>query len=310
MVAIEGSEGAGEGFIVVASLTSTSEVERPQIVGSSSVETGRDGVSNVQHEQAEVHCGSKESADPINSKSSGCLQKAQSEVQQPTEANSPLKGDLNTDPSNQCSEKSIHTDAKPTVSGNANKNKDVEPLSSTNKTQSSESTERLQKVKTLDLSSGGFSSSLGKTVQMQSSLEVACHSVATSPMTPPEGSAAFLFPYSSAKTGMVSANTAENKEFKSVATAPMSPQNLTAPEAIPEARSAGVEMRSVATAPMSPLNLTAPESIPEACTVGVMTRSVASAPMSPQSLTAPEAIPDASGGASIQGARAPPLLKF
>lgn len=85
-------------------------------------------------------------------------------------------------------------------------------------------------------------------VQTQVSLEVMYQSVATSPMTPPEGSAAFLFPSTFGKLGSRGATeadqTTESKdaelqvghevEFRSVATAPMTPIILTAPEVIPE----------------------------------------------------------------------------
>lgn len=85
-------------------------------------------------------------------------------------------------------------------------------------------------------------------VQTQVSLEVMYHSVATSPMTPPEGSAAFLFPSSFGKLASRCttevAQTTDTKdaelqvgvevEFRSVATAPMTPIILTAPEVIPE----------------------------------------------------------------------------
>ncbi|XP_048086861.1 flocculation protein FLO11 [Alosa alosa] len=293
VVDTEGSGGALEGCIVVASLTSTSEVERPQIVGSNSLETGRDSVSDAQCEEAKANSGSQVSSDPINSRGSGCLPKARTEAQQSTGANSPLNCNLSADGGSPGTEKPIHTQSKSVVTGNATEHKEMGQMSNTNESCASESKERLQKAKTLDLSSGRFSASSSKTVQGQSSLEVVTsHSVATSPMTPPEGSAAFLFPYSTATAGAGHASTMEIKEFKSVATAPMSPQNLTAPAAIPEAHSTGVEMRSVATAPMTPQNLTAPVAIPEIHTAGVEMRSVATAPMTPQNLTAPVAIPE------------------
>ncbi|XP_058654216.1 G protein-regulated inducer of neurite outgrowth 1 [Onychostoma macrolepis] len=84
-----------------------------------------------------------------------------------------------------------------------------------------------------------------QTVQTQVSLEVMYQSVATSPMTPPEGSGAFLFPSTFGKlankcsTDVSQTIDAEMQvgfqvEFRSVATAPMTPIILTAPEAIPE----------------------------------------------------------------------------
>ncbi|XP_054890596.1 G protein-regulated inducer of neurite outgrowth 1 [Poeciliopsis prolifica] len=59
-------------------------------------------------------------------------------------------------------------------------------------------------------------------IRTQVSLEVVqCQSVATSPMTPPEGDQAFYFPNSLGKCGGVSTET---KEFRSIATAPMTPR--------------------------------------------------------------------------------------
>lgn len=286
-----GREGPVEGCIVVASLTSTSEVERPQIVGSNCLETGK--LCNAQCKDTKVTGGKQESPEPISNNSSGCVLETQSEAKQSTETNSSLAGGLSTDLSSQCSAKPIPTESEPSGPGNTTSNKNVGQPPTRNKSCVGDSRERLQKAKTLDLSSGRFSASPGKTatVQGQSSLEVVvCHSVATSPMTPPEGSAAFLFPYSSA--GGANGDIEGKKEFRSVATAPMSPQNLTAPEALPDIRTAEVEKRSVATAPMSPQNLTAPEALPDVRTAGVEMRSVATAPMSPQNLTAPETIPD------------------
>ncbi|XP_056118501.1 G protein-regulated inducer of neurite outgrowth 1 [Rhinichthys klamathensis goyatoka] len=82
-------------------------------------------------------------------------------------------------------------------------------------------------------------------VQTQVSLEVMYQSVATSPMTPPEGSAAFIFPSTFGKlANKCSTEVSQTKdaelqvglqvEVRSVATAPMSPITLTAPEVIPE----------------------------------------------------------------------------
>ena len=69
-------------------------------------------------------------------------------------------------------------------------------------------------------------------MQTQSSLEApSCHSVATSPMTPPQGSGDYFFPYSFRKAGL---DTAELPQplYRSVATAPMSP--LTPAFTVPE----------------------------------------------------------------------------
>ncbi|XP_062332428.1 uncharacterized protein LOC134032473 isoform X1 [Osmerus eperlanus] len=72
-------------------------------------------------------------------------------------------------------------------------------------------------------------------IQTQVSLEVVqCHSVATSPMTPPEGAGAFHFLYSSTKLGAVDVETGgvemhagRKVEYRSVATAPMTPRTPT-----------------------------------------------------------------------------------
>lgn len=72
-------------------------------------------------------------------------------------------------------------------------------------------------------------------IRTQVSLEVVqCQSVATSPMTPPGGQQAFYFPSSVGKCGTVSAETKDAEmqvgqqvEFRSVATAPMTPRTPT-----------------------------------------------------------------------------------
>lgn len=69
-------------------------------------------------------------------------------------------------------------------------------------------------------------------IRTQVSLEVVqCQSVATSPMTPPEGDHAFYFPSSFGKSGAVGTETKDAElqagqqvEFRSVATAPMTPR--------------------------------------------------------------------------------------
>uniref|UniRef100_A0A3Q3BNL8 G protein-regulated inducer of neurite outgrowth C-terminal domain-containing protein n=1 Tax=Haplochromis burtoni TaxID=8153 RepID=A0A3Q3BNL8_HAPBU len=72
-------------------------------------------------------------------------------------------------------------------------------------------------------------------IRTQVSLEVVqCQSVATSPMTPPEGDQAFYFPTSFGKCGAVGTETKDAElqvgqqvEFRSVATAPMTPRTPT-----------------------------------------------------------------------------------
>ncbi|CAK6956345.1 G protein-regulated inducer of neurite outgrowth 3 [Scomber scombrus] len=67
-------------------------------------------------------------------------------------------------------------------------------------------------------------------IRTQVSLEVVqCQSVATSPMTPPEGDHAFYFPSSVGRCGGVDAElqVGQQVEFRSVATAPMTPRTPT-----------------------------------------------------------------------------------
>ncbi|KTG06451.1 hypothetical protein cypCar_00020203 [Cyprinus carpio] len=121
------------------------------------------------------------------------------------------------------------------------KPEDVEvKLKKTKSTESKDSGRPSQETLTLTRSPGRT-----QTVQTQVSLEVMYQSVATSPMTPQEGSSAFLFPSTFGKlANKCSTDVAQTKdaemqvgpqvEFRSVATAPMTPIILTAPEVIPE----------------------------------------------------------------------------
>ncbi|XP_061092365.1 G protein-regulated inducer of neurite outgrowth 1 [Conger conger] len=82
-------------------------------------------------------------------------------------------------------------------------------------------------------------------MQTQSSLEApSCHSVATSPMTPPQGSGDYFFPYSFQKAGL---NTGEVSQplYRSVATAPMSP--LTPAITVPESPCPEIKVTSAET---------------------------------------------------------------
>ncbi|XP_060905123.1 G protein-regulated inducer of neurite outgrowth 1 [Labrus mixtus] len=80
-------------------------------------------------------------------------------------------------------------------------------------------------------------------IRTQVSLEVVqCQSAATSPMTPPEGGQAFCFPSSSLRCGAVGAETKDAElqvghqvEYRSVATAPMTPRTPVA-TSFPEVR--------------------------------------------------------------------------
>uniref|UniRef100_A0A3Q4MW94 G protein-regulated inducer of neurite outgrowth C-terminal domain-containing protein n=1 Tax=Neolamprologus brichardi TaxID=32507 RepID=A0A3Q4MW94_NEOBR len=85
-------------------------------------------------------------------------------------------------------------------------------------------------------------------IRTQVSLEVVqCQSVATSPMTPPEGDQAFYFPTSFGKCGAVGTGTKDAElqvgqqvEFRSVATAPMTPRTptiMTFPQVMKEPKS-------------------------------------------------------------------------
>ncbi|MBN3320619.1 GRIN1 protein, partial [Atractosteus spatula] len=88
--------------------------------------------------------------------------------------------------------------------------------------------------------------------EIQVSLEALCKSAATSPMTPPEGCAAFFFPYSTGKgappgveevkiaTKDAELQVGHQVESRSVATAPMSPLSLTAEASYPEIQIKGV----------------------------------------------------------------------
>ncbi|KAM4621883.1 uncharacterized protein gprin1 [Polymixia lowei] len=81
-------------------------------------------------------------------------------------------------------------------------------------------------------------------IHTQVSLEVVqCHSVATSPMTPPDGVQTFFFPNSCGRSEATEAETRDAElqvgkqvEFRSVATAPMTPKTPTAPTGIPDVR--------------------------------------------------------------------------
>ncbi|XP_056328781.1 G protein-regulated inducer of neurite outgrowth 1 [Danio aesculapii] len=164
-------------------------------------------------------------------------------------------------------------------------------------------------------------------VQTQVSLEVMYHSVATSPMTPPEGSGTFIFPSTFGKLANKCNQDdiqTKNVEMHSVATAPMTPIVLNAPEThsvatapmtpivlnAPELHSIGTapmtplvlnapELHSIGTAPMTPLVLNAPEmhSIGTAPMTPIVLNapemhSIGTAPMTPVILTAPEVIPE------------------
>ncbi|KAJ8351376.1 hypothetical protein SKAU_G00228520, partial [Synaphobranchus kaupii] len=71
-------------------------------------------------------------------------------------------------------------------------------------------------------------------IQTQVSLEApSCHSAATSPMTPPQGSGDYFFPYSFRKVGLDSGEQ-PRPLYRTVATAPMSPLTPTVAATAPE----------------------------------------------------------------------------
>lgn len=153
----------------------------------------------------------------------------------------------NTDASSTC----VNTNTEPRVSIEVSGVKDQ-----SNQPEGEEINIKLEKTESGECEDAGrppqetlaLTRSPGRHVQTQVSLEVMYHSVATSPMTPPEGSATFVFPSSFGKLGSrcttEAAQTSDTKdaelqvgvevEFRSVATAPMTPIILTAPEVIPE----------------------------------------------------------------------------
>ncbi|KAF7702467.1 hypothetical protein HF521_001750 [Silurus meridionalis] len=146
-----------------------------------------------------------------------------------------------------------------------------------NRSEKTVSNVSLKQVKSLEKrDSDGKVVSRQQQIQTQVSLEVKYHSAATSPMTPPEDSTAFFFPYCLNKLGQsdgIESGQVETKdaelqvETHSVATAPMTPIATRAPDL-------RVETHSIATAPMTPIATRAPD-------LRVETRSIATAPMTP-----------------------------
>lgn len=169
-------------------------------------------------------------------------------TEEPRLSGDPGDSSNETNPASKASSTPQKTDAsstKATVEVNVHSPKDQSEdvevkLKKTESTESKDAGRPVQETLTLTRSPGRT-----QTVQTQVSLEVMYQSVATSPMTPPEGSAAFLFPTTFGKlANKCSTEVAETKdaelqvglqlEFRSVATAPMTPIILTAPEVIPE----------------------------------------------------------------------------
>lgn len=200
------------GSIVVANVIEVSQVQKTSVISHISTE------QNTTNEKPRLPGDPGDSSTETNSVSKG------SSTPQKTDASS-TGMEVNV-----CSLKDQPT-----------KPEDVEvKLKKTESTESKDAGRPLQETLTLTRPPGHT-----QTVQTQVSLEVMYQSVATSPMTPPEGSGAFLFPSTFGKlankcsTDVAQTIDAEMQvgfqvEFRSVATAPMTPIILTAPEAIPE----------------------------------------------------------------------------
>ncbi len=201
-----------DGSIVVANVIEVSQVQKTSVISHVSTE------QNTTNEKTRLPGDPGDSSNETNSISKG------SSTPQKTDASSTgMKMKV-------CSLKDQST-----------KPEDVEvKLKKTESTESKDSGRPLKDTLTLTRSPGRT-----QTVQTQVSLEVMYQSVATSPMTPQEGSGAFLFPSTFGKlankssTDVSQTKDAEMQvgiqvEYCSVATAPMTPISLTAPEAIPE----------------------------------------------------------------------------
>lgn len=210
-----------DGSIVVVNMIEVSEVQKTSMISS---------VSTEQNTATEEPRLPGDPGDSSNEKNSGrkCSSTPQKTDASSTHANTRASVEVNI-----CGPKDQPTQPE-----------DVEVK--LKKTESTESRDAIRpSQETL-----GLNRSPGRTqhVQTQVSLEVMYQSVATSPMTPPEGSAAFLFPTTfgklASKGSTEVAETIQTKdaelqvglqvELRSVATAPMSPIILTAPEVIPE----------------------------------------------------------------------------
>lgn len=201
-----------DGSIVVANVIEVSQVQKTSIISHVSTE------QNTTNEKPRLPGDPGDSSKETNSVSKG------SSTPQKTDASS-TGMEVNV-----CSLKD-----QPTMP------EDVEvKLKKTESTESKDAGRPSQETLTLTRLPGHT-----QTVQTQVSLEVMYQSVATSPMTPQEGSGAFLFPSTFGKlankcsTDVAQTIDAEMQvgfqvEFRSVATAPMTPIILTAPEAIPE----------------------------------------------------------------------------
>ncbi|XP_073676483.1 uncharacterized protein gprin1 [Garra rufa] len=194
-----------DGSIVVANVIEVSQVQKTSVVSHTSTE------QNTTTEEPRLPGDPGDSSNMTNSGTKG------SSTPQKTDTSSMVEVNI-------CSPEDQSEDAEAKLK----------------KTESKDAGRPAQETLTLTRSPGRT-----QTVQTQVSLEVMYQSVATSPMTPPEGSAAFLFPTTFGKlANKCSTEVAETKdvemqvglqvEFRSVATAPMTPIILTAPEVFPE----------------------------------------------------------------------------
>ncbi|XP_051514786.1 G protein-regulated inducer of neurite outgrowth 1-like [Myxocyprinus asiaticus] len=227
-----------DGSILVANIIEVSQVQKTSI-SLSKCEAEGPNLPGGQAQEDNENCKS-ESSNGTNS------EQTQHENKQSTGSSPPTKTDSS---STQAS-----TKAEPRASVNVNDGDlNDQPMQS----EAAEVNARLKKIESTESRDSGWLSqeaALSRSpghqqhVQTQVSLEVMYQSVATSPMTPPEGSAAFIFPSSFGKL----ANKCSTDEAQTIETKDAELQV-----------GLKVESRSVATAPMSPIILTAPEVIPE-----------------------------------------------
>ncbi|XP_051945220.1 G protein-regulated inducer of neurite outgrowth 1-like [Xyrauchen texanus] len=224
------------GSILVANIIEVSQIQKTRISFS---EAEGPNLPGGQAQEDNENCKS-ESSNGTNS------EQTQHENKQSTGSSPPTKTDSS------CTQASTKAEPRALVNVNDSDLND-QPMQS----EVAEVSARLNKIKSTESRDSGWlsqeaalSRSPGRQqhVQTQVSLEVMYQSVATSPMTPPEGAATFIFPSSfgklANKCSTDEAQTIERKdaelqvglkvESRSVATAPMSPVILTAPEVIPE----------------------------------------------------------------------------
>lgn len=207
-----------DGSIVVVNMIEVSQVQKTSVISNASTE------QNTTNEEPRLPGDPGDSSNETNSGRKG------SSTPQKTDASSTHANTRASVEVNVCS-----------LTDESTQPKDVEV-----KQEKIESTDSRNVVRPAQ-ETLGVTRSPGRAqhVQTQVSLEVMYQSVATSPMTPPEGSAAFIFPSTFGKlANKCSTEVAQRKdaelqvglqvEVRSVATAPMSPITLTAPEVIPE----------------------------------------------------------------------------